>query len=97
MKEPVLETKRFILRPLTVEDAQDVFTWTSDETVTERMIKYVYENFRARDFFSEHTIDNPVSGRVMEKCGLKFSHYDKYSKTDGSQTFKSKVYKMHLE
>ena len=34
---PVLETARLILRPHTVEDAEDVFEWTSDVRVTEFM------------------------------------------------------------
>ena len=173
MKVPILETERFILRPLTVDDAEDVFKWASDERVTKymiypthknidvtkawlkflqeskdydfdwgfvlkesrqligsggvyykeekkawnfgynfhydfwgkgyateaakAMIKFAYENFGARDFVSVHAVDNPASGRVMEKCGLKFSHYGEYSKFDGSQTFKAKFYKMHLD
>ena len=173
MKEPILETERLVLRPLTIDDAEDVYKWTSDERVTKymiypkheniditkewlsslehspenhfnwgfvlkennrligsggiryneeikawffgynisfdcwgkgyttevtkRMIKYVYENFGARDFVSDHAVDNPASGRVMEKCGMKFSHYGEYTKLDGSQTFKAKFYKMHLD
>lgn len=38
MKTPVLETERLILRPLMVEDAQDVFEWASDDRVTKYMI-----------------------------------------------------------
>ena len=173
MKEPVLETERFILRPLTLEDAEDVFSWASDERVTKymiyprhenieitkdwlssldqlpennfnwgfvlkennrligsggikyneeikawtfgynisfdcwgngyvteiikHMIKFVYDNFGARDFVADHAVDNPASGRVMEKCGMKFSHYGEYTKLDGSQTFKAKFYIMHLD
>lgn len=65
--------------------------------VTKRMIEFAYKECGARDFISEHAIDNPASGRVMEKCGLSFSHYIEYSKFDGSQTFKGKFYKMHLD
>lgn len=173
MKEQILETKRFILRPLTIDDAEDVFSWASDERVAKfmiypkhenievtkawlssladsdeksfdwgfvlkengrligsggvywkdehdawsfgyniaydywnkgytteiakRMIKYAYDNLNARDFISEHAVDNPASGRVMEKCGMKFSHMGEYSKFDRSATFKAKFYKMHLE
>ena len=38
MKTPILETERLILRPLMVEDAQDVFEWASDDRVTKYMI-----------------------------------------------------------
>ena len=38
MKTPILETKRVILRPMVVEDAQNIFDrWTSDDRVS----KYV--------------------------------------------------------
>lgn len=43
-----------------------------------------------------HAVDNLASGRVMEKCGLKFSHYGVYSKLDNSETFKAKFYIMEL-
>lgn len=62
-----------------------------------RIISYVIENHNAKDFIAEHAVDNPASGRVIEKCGLEFEHYSEYSKFDGSRTFKSKVYKMKVE
>ena len=35
MKTPIIETERVILRPLVLEDAQDIFErWTSDTTYT---------------------------------------------------------------
>ena len=41
MKTPILETKRVLLRPLVVEDAQNIFDrWTSDDRVS----KYVRWN-----------------------------------------------------
>lgn len=36
-KEPVLETERLILRPITIDDAKAVYRWTSDERVTKYM------------------------------------------------------------
>ncbi|MDE6848483.1 MAG: GNAT family N-acetyltransferase [Ruminococcus sp.] len=35
---PTIETDRLILRPLTINDADDVFEWTGDERVAEYMI-----------------------------------------------------------
>lgn len=38
MNTPILETERLILRPLSTEDAQDIFDrWTSDPVVTKYM------------------------------------------------------------
>ena len=36
-KEPILETERLVLRPLTVDDAEAVFEWTSDPRVAKYM------------------------------------------------------------
>ena len=39
----------------------------------------------------------PRSGKVMEKCGLKFDHYDEITKYDNSATFKAKAYVMEIK
>lgn len=64
---------------------------------SKRMIEYVIENHNAKEFIAEHAIDNPASGRVIEKCGLVFDGYSEYTKFDGSKTFKCKVYRMKLD
>lgn len=167
---PVLETERLILRPHTVEDASDVFEWTSDERVAEfmnysrhesvdtsaewlksletpeneytwgivrksdgkligscsirrrpdgvywgfgynlrydcwnkgyateaakRMIEFVRKEHNAVKITAEHAVDNPASGRVMEKCGMHFVGYGEYSSFDGTRTYKSKVYELN--
>ena len=172
-KEPIIETDRLILRPITLDDAEACFSWNSDERVTKYMSYSTYTNIsqtidwikstlvnenewywafvlkkenkvigtgsigpnaQMKDYWgigynlhydywhkgycteamkaiidfahkklgvnkicSDHAIDNPRSGKVMEKCGLKFDHYGEYTKLDGSQTFKAKFYKMELE
>lgn len=171
-KEPILETERLILRPLTMDDAEACFVWHSDPIVnkfmsypliesiegtrawlatlpdapenyywgfvlkennlligsgdigpnkimtdywgigynirrdywnrgltTEAMhavMRFAYDELGVRKFCSDHAVDNPASGRVMEKCGLKFHHYGEYSKLDGSATFKAKFYALEL-
>lgn len=172
LKEPILETERLILRPLTVDDAEACFYWTGDPVVNKFMsypvhsdisvtidylsslnntkgykwgivlkennlligscgigennyiegywgigynirkdywnqgytteavkeiIKYGHEKLGVKKFCSDHAVDNPASGRVMEKCGLKFHHYGEYSKTDNSVTFKAKFYTLEIE
>lgn len=61
-----------------------------------RMIEYACSEHNAREFVSDHAVDNPASGRVMEKCGLKFEKYSEYSKLDGSATYKCKTYRMKI-
>ena len=62
-----------------------------------RMINYVYSEKNAREFVSEHAVENHASGRVIEKCGLAFDGYSEYTKFDGSRLFKSKKYRMILK
>ena len=156
---PTLETERLILRPLTVEDAGDVFEWTGDERVarymiwtthpdisvtkawlssladleneyqwgfvcksdgrligsgsirfrtdeqrwsfgynlrfdcwnqgytteaTLRMMDYVREAHGAKRFVAEHAVENPASGRVIEKCGLHYVRDCEYTRFDGT-------------
>ena len=166
---PVLETERFILRPLTPEDADAVFEWAGDERVntympynthrspddsrmwleslatleneyqwgyvrksdglligsggmryhtdtgewsfgynirfdcwnkgyttevTKCMIDFIISQGAER-ITAEHAVDNPASGRVMEKCGLHFVKYGEYTSFDGKRTYRSKVYELN--
>ena len=50
----------------------------------------------AKVFAAHHAVDNPASGRVMEKCGLTFRNGGEYSKFDGSETFPAKFYRLEL-
>ena len=60
------------------------------------MLDFARTQLGAKVFVSNHAVDNPASGRVMEKCGLAFQHYGEYSKSDGSETFAAKFYRLEL-
>lgn len=47
-------------------------------------------------FIADHATDNPNSGRVMEKIGMKFDHMGSYSCYDGT-VFESKYYIMDMQ
>lgn len=172
-KEPIIETERLILRPITLDDAEACFCWNSDERVTRFMsystltdisqtvdwikstlvaetewnwafvlkeenkvigtggigpdsqmtdywsigynlnydywhkgycteamkaiISFAYTELHVKKICSHHAVENPRSGKVMEKCGLKFYRLGEFTKRDGSQTFKAKFYKTELE
>ncbi len=176
MKLPVIETKRLLLTPLKLSDAERIFQgWTSDTRVTKFMIysthktveetkawlktvvsstenesaKSVDVGFRLKEngmligtggayykpeynrwslgyniafdywhqgytseamkalteylcsmgikrFFSDHAVDNPNSGKVMEKIGMKFDHMGSYSCHDGRE-FEAKYYIMDMK
>ncbi len=59
------------------------------------MIDFAY-SLGVRSFTATHAVDNPASGRVMEKCGLHFDHMGEYSTFDGSEVFPSKWYRLDL-
>lgn len=40
-----------------------------------------------------HTVDNPASGAVMQKLGLRYVRDSQYTKLDGSETFPAKTYR----
>lgn len=61
------------------------------------IISFAHNELGVNKICSNHAVDNPASGRVMEKCGLTFHHYGEYSKLDGSVTFKAKFYTMEIE
>lgn len=64
---------------------------------TRAMIDFAHRTFGVKDFCANHAIENPASGRVMEKVGCTFHHFSEYSTFDGTQTFPAKVWAMHLE
>ncbi len=61
------------------------------------IIDFVHNTLGVNKICSGHAIDNSRSGKVMEKCGLKFHHYGEYSKIDGSETFKAKFYTLEYD
>ncbi len=64
---------------------------------TKKMIEYAHNVHGVKIIVADHAVNNPASGRVMEKCGLKFDHYGEYKTFDGKETFKAKFYKLVLE
>lgn len=60
------------------------------------IIDYVCSQCEVKVIEAEHAVDNPASGRVMEKLGLQFVRFGEYKKFDGSETFRSKVYRIEL-
>ena len=61
------------------------------------MIDAVSAWHRISALTAAHAADNPASGRVMEKLGLRFDHDGEYSKTDGSETFRAKYYRLDIK
>lgn len=49
-----------------------------------------------KHFIASHAVDNPNSGKVMEKIGMKFDHMGSYNCHD-DRVFEAKYYIMDLE
>jgi len=60
---------------------------------TGAMMDYLRREKGAKGFEAECAEDNIGSRRVMEKLGLSFVRESSYSKNDGSETFRSRVYR----
>ena len=54
---PTIETERLILRPLTVEDAEEAFEWTSDDRVSRYMIYTTHSDISVTKAWLESTAD----------------------------------------
>jgi len=54
------------------------------------MLAFAVKTLSVTSFLGRHTIDNPASGKVMEKVGFIYQHDGEY--TTGTKTFKSRVY-----
>ncbi|MGT2771013.1 GNAT family N-acetyltransferase [Streptococcus intermedius] len=153
----VVETKRLLLRPVTLDDAEDMFEYSSDEENThytflpnkdleetkniiarlfigrplgnwgielkesgkligsidlhkldpvlkkaaigyvvhkdywnqglatealKAILQIAFESLAMNMLVALHDVENPASGRVMEKAGMKFSHIDSYAALD---------------
>lgn len=61
---------------------------------TRAVIRFVHDHLGGRIFIADHAVENPASGRVMEKCGMVFDHLGEYAKLDGSVTFPAKFYRL---
>lgn len=175
MRNPILETKRLILRPFTVADAEEAYiNWTSDPEVARymtwnthpcveatigwltdvetkidsdtaydwvfvrkcdgkligsgglyfredfdafelgynimkdcwhqgytteaarAMIDFAVKDLSVKKFLGRHAIENPNSGKVMEKVGFKYVKDGHYVKMDGTEV-DAKEYILEIE
>ena len=60
------------------------------------MIAFANERFGVKKFSSSHAEQNTASGRVMEKCGLRFAKYGEFQKLDGTCKMRSMEYEATL-
>lgn len=64
---------------------------------SQALLRYARDTHGIHDFVAGHAAQNPASGRVMEKCGFTYDHDGSYARFDGSETFSSRFYTLHLD
>nr|WP_318681894.1 GNAT family N-acetyltransferase [uncultured Treponema sp.] len=62
-----------------------------------KIIEHARNNYDVKKIVSVFAVDNPKSGHVMEKLGMKFHCDCEYTKWDGSESFKAKKYEIIFE
>ena len=62
----VLETERLILRPLTLEDAADVFEYVSDEETMEHIFEPHTSLQQTQEFIANYYVSSPLGFYAME-------------------------------
>jgi ribosomal-protein-alanine N-acetyltransferase len=50
-----------------------------------------------KDFTSDCATENTASAKVMEKCGMKFSHKSSFKQPIANIVYESSVYKLHID
>ncbi len=70
---PTIESERLILRPLTLDDADDVFEWTGDELVARYMIYPTHTSIDITKMWlsSLETLENEYTWGVVRKSDRK--------------------------
>ena len=62
-----------------------------------KIIEYGRANYDVKKIVGVFAVDNPNSGKVMEKLGMTFHKDCEYSKFDESETFEAKNYEIRFE
>ncbi len=62
-----------------------------------KIVDHARKNYEVKKIVACFADDNPASGRVMEKLGMKYQSDCEYSKFDSSATFKAKNYEIVYE
>lgn len=61
------------------------------------MIRFAIEELKQTRFYANHAVENPYSGKVMEKVGFHYFKDGSYDSIDGTKHFESKHYVLEVE
>ena len=61
------------------------------------ILEFAIKELNLREFVSYHAVDNPASGKVMEKCGFVYEKNEIHTKFDGMTSWTTKKYKLIIQ
>ena len=61
------------------------------------ILKFAIQELNLREFVSYHAVDNPASGKVMEKCGFVYEKNEVHTKFDGVTSWDTKKHRLIIQ
>ncbi len=77
LRVPVIETERLILRPITVDDANDMFEYTSDSEVVKTLTFPIHKSVEDSKFAIENFFITRVDNNVPEAYAIVYKENNK--------------------
>jgi len=80
VKHSQMESERILLRPVLLDDAEDMYEYTSDEETTrfiydqhtDIILELAFNTLALERVFAEHDIRNSASGKVLSRLGMTY-------------------------
>jgi Acetyltransferases, including N-acetylases of ribosomal proteins len=60
------------------------------------ILNFAINELKENTFIAWHALENPASGRVLEKCGFLYEKIGQITKFDGITTYESKMYRLKV-
>lgn len=61
------------------------------------ILEFAIRELNLREFVSWHAVDNPASGKVMEKCGFVYEKKEIQTKFDGVTSWETKKHRLIIQ
>jgi [ribosomal protein S5]-alanine N-acetyltransferase len=60
----------------------------------EAILNFAVKELNKNNFIAWHAVENPASGRVLEKCGFEYLRNEIHTKFDGVTSYDTKMYRL---
>ncbi len=61
------------------------------------ILEFAIKELNQREFVAWHAVDNPASGKVMEKCGFVYEKNEMHTKFDGVTSWETKKHRLVIK